>query len=261
MSINLSDKPADSFSQTNYLVRLEWGHYGARIAAARGDVVIIIDTLSFSTAVVTAVHYGGIVYPCRNEEELDRIAVQMRGIAKSVSRQDVPDRGLYSLSSETYFDLEPETRIALMSPNGAACFHNAQKAPKLYIGSLLNADAIGNVIARILDETDLAVTLNPCGERWSKPNEDGSLRFAVEDCLAAGAILSYVTHDKSPEAMLCEAAYNGAQNYLEEIIWECVSGLELRNGGFDNDVSYAAQMNIYDTVVVRDGECLVKDET
>src|SRR5689334_9619168 len=56
--------PADVFAQSPYRCRLDWGRHGARAAAERQDILVIVDTLSFSTAVVTAVQRGGLVYPC-----------------------------------------------------------------------------------------------------------------------------------------------------------------------------------------------------
>ena len=42
-------------AQNGGSVRLEWGRRGANLAAQRGDVLVIVDVLSFSSAVVTAV--------------------------------------------------------------------------------------------------------------------------------------------------------------------------------------------------------------
>ncbi|HHE46605.1 MAG TPA: 2-phosphosulfolactate phosphatase [Bacteroidetes bacterium] len=251
-----SRRQSDSFSQTNYICRLEWGRDGARAAEARGDMIVVVDTLSFSTAAVTAVHQGGIIYPSVDHEDQDAIA-ERSGAEKSVRRDDVPKTGRFSLSSETFFNLKAGTSVVLMSPNGGACCRYASKAPKLMVGSFVNAEATGKAVAEILGQTDLAVTFVACGERWQTPMEDGALRFAVEDYLAAGAILSYIMHDKSPEARVCEAAFTSLENQLDEIIWECTSGLELRNTGYGHDVSHAAQLSVYDTVVVMDGERLV----
>jgi 2-phosphosulfolactate phosphatase len=57
--------------------------------------------------------------------------------------------------------------------------------PHLLVGALLNARAVAAAVARLLAETDLSVTVLACGERWKEPNEDGELRFAIEDYLEA----------------------------------------------------------------------------
>ncbi|MFT9596793.1 hypothetical protein [Mesobacillus sp.] len=42
------------FSQSLYECKVEWGRRGAREAAERGDIVIIVDVLSFSSTIVAA---------------------------------------------------------------------------------------------------------------------------------------------------------------------------------------------------------------
>ena len=42
--------------------------------------------------------------------------------------------------------------------------------------------------------------------------------------LGAGAILSHLAFAKSPEAQLCEAAFRGVQDRLEEVMLNCGSG-------------------------------------
>ena len=249
---------AKIFSQHPYRCRIDWGLRGAREAAERGDVLVIVDTLSFSTAVVTAVHYGGIIYPCSKTDDVKEFAKQIGGEA-AVGRKDVPKQGRFSLSPLTYLNVEPDTRIVLASPNGATCSRYAQTVPYLYVGALVNVKAVAVTVSAVLDVTDLCVTVIACGERWRTPSEDGELRMAIEDYLGAGAILSYLQHAKSPEARVCEGAFKYAQNDLQAILWECGSGRELREIGFGEDVHHSSQLNLYDTVPVMRGECLQRE--
>jgi 2-phosphosulfolactate phosphatase len=235
------------YTQHPYRCRLDWGRHGVRQAAERGDILVIVDTLSFSTAVVTAVHYGGLIYPCSPAEDAAALTQQIGGEA-AVTRREVPERGRFSLSPATYLHVEAGTRVVLASPNGATCSRYAGQVPFLLVGALVNAQAVAAVVTLLLEQEDLAVTVIACGERWNPPSEDGALRVAVEDYLGVGAILSYLWHEKSPEARVCEGAFVQVRDDLDALLWECGSGRELRQMGFGVDVQHAARLNAYETV-------------
>ena len=235
------------FSQDPYRCRLDWGRRGTRAAAARGDILVIVDTLSFSTAVATAVQYGGSVYPCALTDDPVALAGQIGGEA-AVGRREVPARGRFSLSPGTFVNLAPGTRIVLASPNGATCSRYARDVPYLFVGALVNAAAVGAAVARLLARTGLCVTVIACGERWPEPGEDGELRVALEDYLGAGAILSALPGTLSPEARVCAGAFRAARPELAALLWDCGSGRELREKGFPADVRHAAQLDCYSSV-------------
>jgi 2-phosphosulfolactate phosphatase len=165
----------------------------------------------------------------------------------------VPTRGRFSLSPLTYVTLAPATRIVLASPNGATCSRYARAVPYVFVGALLNAAAVAAAITQTLDLTHGAVTIIACGERWPTPSEDGALRFAIEDELGAGAILSYLNYSKSPEARTAEGAFMQLRPDLAEVLTECGSGRELHAKGWGADVDHCAQLNAYAAVpVMRD---------
>lgn len=241
------------YTQRPYRYRLDWGRRGVLQAVEQGSMLVIVDTLRFSTATITATHYGGLIYPCSLDEDAASLARSIGG-EMAVSRQDVPNRGRFSLSPATYFNLEAGTKVVLASPNGATCSRYGGQVPYLFIGALVNARAVAEVISSLVEQGELAVTIIACGERWKIPSEDGVLRFAIEDYLGAGAILSYLQGEKSPEARACEGAFVQIRNDLEGILWDCGSGRELREKGFEADVKHAAQLNIYQVVpYMRDG--------
>jgi 2-phosphosulfolactate phosphatase len=210
-------------------------------------MLVIVDTLSFSTATATAVHYGGVIYPCAPSEDAAILAQHLGGEA-AVPRQDVPEKGRFSLSPATYLRIEPGTRVVLASPNGATCSRYAGQVPYLFVGALINAKALAAIVSSLLERENLSVTVIACGERWKISSEDGAFRVAIEDYLGAGAILSYLQHEKSPEARVCEGAFMQVQNDLDALLWECGSGRELRAIGFGGDVQHAAHLNAYETV-------------
>ena len=51
------------FNQGEYEIRWEWGIAGLRELTPQSDAVVIVDVLSFSTAVDIAVGNGASVYP------------------------------------------------------------------------------------------------------------------------------------------------------------------------------------------------------
>ena len=246
---------AEVFAQSPYRCRLDWGRHGARAAAERQDILVIVDTLSFSTAVVTAVQRGGLVYPCAEDEQPGALAQRIGGEV-AVRRKDVPAKGRFSLSPLTYLHLASGTRIVLASPNGATCSRHARTVPFLFVGALVNAEAVATVVSHLLDTTDHCVTIIACGERWHPPSADGALRVALEDYLGAGAILASLRHEQSPEVRVCAGAFTHSRRDIAALLWECGSGRELRGMGFPEDVRHAAQLNSYDAVPVMRSEHL-----
>lgn len=238
---------SDIFNQAPHRIRLYRGHQGAQDAAQQGHILVVIDTLSFSTAAITAVHRGGIVFPCAKTEDPIAFA-QKHNAEPAVGRNDVPHKGRFSLSPQT-LDMDlTDTRIVLSSPNGATCSRYGRDVPYLFVGSLINAKAIANVLTHLLQTTNHTIVLLACGERWQTPNVDGDLRWALEDDLGAGAILSHLNGDKSPEAIAVEGTFRAVQPHLTETLQNCASGRELADRGFLHDVQFAAQRDKFATV-------------
>lgn len=252
---------SDPWSQNGFRCRLEWGRRGARVAAERGDILVVIDVLSFSTAAVTAVHNGGLVYPCAWTDDPFALADQLGAVA-AVSRGQVPEKGQFSLSPPTFNAIEPGTRVVLASPNGATCSRYGRVGPHLLVGALLNAQAVANAVTQLLATPDLNVTMLACGERWRQPSEDGELRFAIEDYLGAGAIISGLPDSvsRSPEADLCASAFRSVGDGLRDVLWESGSGRELREVGYPQDVEHCAQLNVFDTVPRMVNDWLIADD-
>lgn len=248
------------FAQPGYRCRLEWGRRGARVAATRGEVLVVIDVLSFSSAVATAVENGAMIFPCAWEDDPAALAVRV-GAEAAVKRQEVPARGRFSLSPPTFDAARPGERIVLAGPNGATCCRYGQTVPHLFVGAFVNAEAVAGALAAVLEESpDLAVTILACGERWQEPSEDGEIRFALEDYLGAGAILAHLPAprlSRSPEARAAEAAFRDARLDLAAVLAGCGSGRELIAKGYKQDVTHAARLNVYAAVPVLRGDALV----
>jgi 2-phosphosulfolactate phosphatase len=72
----------------------------------------------------------------------------------------------------------------------------------------------------------------------------------MEDYLGAGAILSYLEGEKSPEAEVCMGAFLQAEPKLDALIWDSGSSRELRERGFAADVEHCSRLNVYQSVPI-----------
>jgi 2-phosphosulfolactate phosphatase len=221
-------------------VECEWGITGARRTAEHADVAVVIDVLSFSTAVDIAVAHGILVYPYPARDE------KLPEFARSVGAEVAGHRGegRFSLSPACYLDAEPGTRVVLPSVNGGAVTE-AVEAAQVLAGCLRNAGAIARAIAGAEN-----VVIIPAGERWP----DGSLRPAIEDWLGAGAVIDQLEGSLTAEADAARCTFRAVRNRLGSLLADSLSGMELADLGFAGDVALAAAHDVSGSVpVLREG--------
>lgn len=103
-------------------------------------------------------------------------------------------------------------------------------------GCLRNAQAVATEANRL----GKRISVIAAGERW----QGGLLRPALEDLLGAGAIITHLNGQLSPEAETAVAAFKHAQPTLQATLSHCGSGKELIGLGFAADIALAAQLNV-----------------
>ncbi len=226
-------------------VALEWGPLGARTLSERSDVVVVVDVLSFSTALTIAIERGARVWPHTGGEAARQLA---RDIDAVLAGNRSSHEGL-TLSPASLMDVDHGTRLVLPSPNGSSiAFAAVNGEIPVVAGCLRNAAAV----ARYLESFD-RIALVPAGERWG----DGSLRPAYEDLVGAGAVVDrlvgrHPSMQLTPEAEVAALAFRSLRP-LEL----CPSGIELVERGFGEDVRLAAEVDVSDVVpVLREGRFL-----
>jgi len=238
--------------RTQYLT-LDWGVDGMRYALQKGDIAVVVDTLRFSTAVVTAVANGFTIYPVGDRQLGKKLA---NSIGANIAGK--PGEGKYTISPHTYLHSadEKNKNVVLFSPNGAACSALVGGGQEAFVGCLLNARAVGEYITNLARQVRTNVTLVAAGEqraidtgeRIVYEKKNAYPVFAIEDYLACGAIIHYSELAKSAEARLCEHAFTGAQDTIEDLLLESFSGQYLVQYGLREDVTHAARLNSYDVV-------------
>ena len=245
------------FDQSNYECRVEWGKRGAREAAERGDITIIVDVLSFSSTVVSAVNHGAMIYPYPPNLDGKKYAEELGG-EYILGRNEAAILEKATLSPISFNQNHANNKYVLCSLNGAFCSWIAAKVPALLIGSFLNASSVAAYVNKLRKQTHANITVIPCGEVWNdiQENED-ALRPSIEDYLGAGAILAELEGVKSPEAEVCIGAYLHSKLKIKELLWECGSGRELRIKGFEKDVLHCSQLNCFNVVPILKNDCFI----
>jgi 2-phosphosulfolactate phosphatase len=99
-------------------------------------------------------------------------------------------------------------------------------------------------VANLAENPDAGVTLVACGERraWDD-NEEGGIRFALEDWIGVGAIAVHLDLSRSPETQAAVDAFRGAAGNLLETLRQCGSGIELEAKGHADDIAIAADVD------------------
>lgn len=219
-------------------VAVEWGPAGAKVLSESCDVLVVVDVLSFSTALTVAVERGAKVWPHTGGESAGQLA---RDIDAVLAGNRSSHEGL-TLSPASLRDLPEDARLVLPSPNGSSiAFAAVNGALPVVAGCLRNAHAV----ARHLRDVD-RIGIVPAGERWG----DGSLRPAYEDLVGAGAVVERLTAEEpgvelSPDAEAAAAAFR----WLRPLA-QCPSGVELIDKGYADDVTIAEEVDASDVVPV-----------
>ena len=223
-------------------VDCQWGLNGLR-AIAGGNIVVIVDVLSFSTATTVAVAREAEIIACEwNDERAAALAAQEK--AQLASKRG---RGPFSLAPASLKRITKGTRLVLPSPNGSTLAWAARQldAAAVVVGCLRNAVAVAGWASR--EGPDVSIIA--AGERW----DDGTIRFAIEDWLGAGAIISRITGNRSPEAESAAASFERLRYSIHRTLASCPSGRELIDAGYPDDIDIAAELDADGAVPVLHG--------
>ncbi|HUY53552.1 MAG TPA: 2-phosphosulfolactate phosphatase [Candidatus Nanopelagicaceae bacterium] len=226
-------------------VRFGWGELGARALVPGSDVVVVVDVITFTTAVAVAVERDCAIYPHPWDQEAAAKLAGKVGAELAVGRSQVGPETPYSLSPVTLSRAPHGTSIVLPSPNGSAVAAAASESgAQVVAGSLRNAFAV----ARFARRHGGVISVIAAGERWP----DRSLDPALEDLVGAGAIIDGLRRRRrSPEAQAAAAVYLQARRHgLRRTLQESVSGREQIERGYAGELDWAAALNVSSAVPV-----------
>jgi 2-phosphosulfolactate phosphatase len=238
-------EPRDAHRQIGYHLRMEWGLTGATAISAGCDIAVVVDVLSFTTALSVAADRGIVVfpYPWRDERAESFAADHDATLAVGRSMALPSQVSLSPASIRTAPD--SLRRLVLPSPNGSTIsFRLAGTVSQVIGASLRNRRSVADwLLTRHRENPDLVVAIIAAGERWP----DGTLRPAVEDLWGAGALVESLRAGGwsgiSPEAQAAEAAFGSVADDLTAALSDCASGRELLELGYADDVLTAGELD------------------
>jgi 2-phosphosulfolactate phosphatase len=191
--------------QLGYDVRFDWGLQGASAILDGAQVAVVVDVLSFTTAVSVASDGGVRVFPFRGGGRRAIDYAQARNARLAVPRA-IAGPADVSLSPVSLRSVRAPARVVLPSPNGSTLGRELAGRTRACVAACLrNARAVADWI-RAGHETPSPVAVIAAGERWT----DGTLRPALEDLWGAGAVISHLASggaSVSPEASLARLGY------------------------------------------------------
>ncbi|MCX7523159.1 2-phosphosulfolactate phosphatase [Microbacterium sp. STN6] len=245
----------DTPTQTKYEVRFDWGREGLASISPGAGVIVVIDTISFTTTVGLAVEHGLQVVPFASTDRAT--AADAAGRIDAVLAGPRGGDGLTlspsSITPENVAAIAPVTRLVVSSVNGSRLSAAAADlGVPVLAASLRNRTAVAEwILAQQVQTGDrLRVAIVAAGEERS----DGTTRFAVEDLLAAGAIidaLAAVGIDySSPEAAAACAAFVGLRRATGHLLTASVTGQQLIDAGARADVELAGAIDASSVVPV-----------
>lgn len=212
-------------------VEFGWGEAGLRALEPVADVIVLVDVLTFTTAVSVGVMNGALIHPFRWRD--DRACVF--AVRKGAHLAGIRGQSRFSLSPASLMALNAGDELVLPSPNGATLSLLANGKP-VFAGCLRNARATAHAVNGLGGN----VAVIACGERWP---QDGAFRPALEDQLGAGAVLAHLKGTLSVDARATRTLYEYSRDDLATLLLGCPSGYELSQRGYRTDVDCACYLN------------------
>ena len=240
---------ANATTQPGSGARFEWGLAGAAELGRTCAVLVVVDVLSFTTALDVAVGRGIRVHPFPWDGQASAYAERI-GAAVAVRRHALSDTQPWSLSPASLMVAPVVDDLVLPSPNGAAISAAAGATGLPVVAACIrNTRAVVSWLGHLgYGEPDRPIGVIAAGERWP----DGTLRPSVEDLVGAALVLdglSHVSGGLSIEAAVTLAALAALPDPVAAVRG-CVSARILAARGFADDVEVAVDVDVSTSVPV-----------
>jgi len=227
-------------------------------AQALGDVenkiVIVIDVLRATSVITTALNNGAKkVIPVVTMEEAFQLKKNLQHNAiLGGERKAIKPLGFDMGNSPLEYNRERVygKTVILTTSNGTLAIKSCQKAKYIFIGCFLNARAVAREAvsrSQVLDENADVVLL--CAGTLGK--------FSLDDIVCAGLICDYICKfyqesELSDLAIAARILYQNKADNIGSLISMAKHYKVLKELGFEEDIDYCLQQDIFDIVPIYD---------
>ncbi|HEU5140154.1 MAG TPA: 2-phosphosulfolactate phosphatase [Bacillales bacterium] len=152
-------------------------------------------------------------------------------------------------------DKLPGKTLILSTTNGTVAIHGASPAKKVYVGSLLNGESVGQRVAdNFREETVILVCSGSAG------------RFNIEDFYGAGYVIDCLLGENESQWAITDAAraalylFRKYRNHGEDILMASRVGTKLAQFGFEEKVKLAAKQGVLPVIPIVHKEKIIREE-
>lgn len=199
------------------------------------DVAIMVDVLRASTTITVAMENFGKIIPVKDVDDAQKLAKVYKAVLAG-ERRGAAIEGFDTGNSPIEISNFHGDVLVITTSNGTRIMEGIKS--KILIGSFINAHAVARE-ALNLAESHIEIVM---------AGVEG--RFAIEDYLGAGEIISHLTSQTLDESAL--GAYMASRNHsmVDKAVKNSRSARKLGELGLSNDVDFCLQRNLYDNVPV-----------
>jgi 2-phosphosulfolactate phosphatase len=208
---------------------------------------VVFDVLRATSTMITGLEHGvKQFFPVETVEAARARRAADPSLLLAGERGGLPLEGFDLGNSPAEFKEISGKSVVLTTTNGTVALQRVRGAKRIYVGALLNLDAL----ARVLESEAPNNLLLVC----SGTGED----FALEDAIAAGGLVERLSEKvPSDAALLVKALYREASSDITAYLRGSRNGRSLANLGKAKDIEECARIAVSQTVGVMQGAAVV----
>ncbi len=214
-------------------------------AVKKKDIIVVIDVLRFSSSVLTSFANGAKeVIPTKTLKEAYEIRKKYPSYILAGERRGLRPPG-FDLGNSPLEFKESKVKgktLVFTTTSGTQALTRTSSADWVFIGGFLNLKSISLKISEYARKYVAGISLLLSGRKG---------HFSLEDFLCAGAIICNLTLEEvelSDAAIASFLAYKQSKNKICETIMLGEHAKHLIDLGYENDVKFSCQTNLYNLV-------------